>query len=138
MPFRTTHCHPTVSATRISPGERAHSVPRVFPSTRTFSDRVSSEYQGRSNESERSNSTTGGSCGSPPPQHPRMPSSMRREPSPSGFTVPEERPVMQILPDTLVTGAVNVASSAINTARSVLNMFAMPPRDDQVRTVCYI
>lgn len=30
---------------------------------------------------------------------------------------------VQMFPDTLVTGAVNVASSAINTARTVLNMF---------------
>ena len=34
---------------------------------------------------------------------------------------------LHILPDTLVTGAVNVASSAINTARSVLSMFGVKP-----------
>lgn len=30
--------------------------------------------------------------------------------------------IVHILPETLVTGAVNVASTAINTARSVINM----------------
>lgn len=43
----------------------------------------------------------------------------------SSATWNAERPsAMHILPDTLVSGAVNVASSAINTARSVLNMFS--------------
>lgn len=37
-----------------------------------------------------------------------------------------EANALHILPDTLVSGAVNVASSAINTARSVLNMFTRP------------
>lgn len=34
--------------------------------------------------------------------------------------------VVHILPETLVNGAVNVASSAINTARSVINMMTRP------------
>lgn len=43
-----------------------------------------------------------------------------------------DRSTMHILPDTLVNGAVNVASSAINTARSVLNLFSpSPPRQEQ-------
>ncbi|KAF2902828.1 hypothetical protein ILUMI_03364 [Ignelater luminosus] len=36
-----------------------------------------------------------------------------------------------VLPNTLVSGAVNVASSAINTARSVINMFSPPVRQQQ-------
>uniref|UniRef100_A0A1Y1KUH5 UBA domain-containing protein n=1 Tax=Photinus pyralis TaxID=7054 RepID=A0A1Y1KUH5_PHOPY len=39
---------------------------------------------------------------------------------------PPEPNGLHMLPDTLVSGAVNVASSAINTARSVLNMFTRP------------
>lgn len=35
---------------------------------------------------------------------------------------------VHMIPETLVTGAVNVASSAINTARSVLNMI-VPPKE---------
>lgn len=35
---------------------------------------------------------------------------------------------VHVIPETLVTGAVNVASSAINTARSVLNMI-VPPKE---------
>lgn len=37
-----------------------------------------------------------------------------------------EANALHMFPDTLVSGAVNVASSAINTARSVLNMFTRP------------
>ncbi|KAJ8924658.1 hypothetical protein NQ315_000809 [Exocentrus adspersus] len=46
---------------------------------------------------------------------------------------PETSPTIHILPETLVSGAVNVASSAINTARSVIQMIV--PREQQGRWV---
>lgn len=53
---------------------------------------------------------------------------------PTGETTPPENvrthensPPIHILPETLVSGAVNVASSALNTARSVINMIV--PRE---------
>lgn len=53
---------------------------------------------------------------------------------PTGVATPPENvrnhensPPIHILPETLVSGAVNVASSAINTARSVINMIV--PRE---------
>lgn len=55
-------------------------------------------------------------------------SGSRRSSSESHDTSPVAAAV-QILPETLVTGAVNVASSAINTARSVIDM--LRPRHEE-------
>ncbi|CAH0548093.1 unnamed protein product [Brassicogethes aeneus] len=52
----------------------------------------------------------------------------RRRPEAVGSPTAPPQPPVHILPDALVSGAVNVASSAINTARSVINMI-VPPRE---------
>lgn len=62
-----------------------------------------------------------------------IPEYNRQEPSAPPRGQSTTSPV-HLLPDTLVTGAVNVASSAISTARSVINMI-VPPRE--VRRNCY-
>lgn len=51
----------------------------------------------------------------------------------------ERRPegAVHILPETLVTGAVNVASSAINTARSVINMIR-PQEVCRIASYCFL
>ncbi|XP_066249930.1 uncharacterized protein [Euwallacea similis] len=63
-----------------------------------------------------------------PPEQRVHPENLGRAPTTSPDTPPATPPrqqqeeVVHLLPEALVTGAVNVASSALNTARSVINM----------------
>lgn len=63
----------------------------------------------------------------------RKPSPSRAEPvKPEQKTSPVQTPQVHLIPENLMSGAVNVASSAINTAKSVLQMIT-PARTEEVR-----
>lgn len=77
--------------------------------------------------------TTNLSAGNPSTQASASISSSSQA-SESSVKSPGHNLPVHILPENLVSGAVNVASSAINTARSVINMI-VPPKPTEVRQV---